>query len=72
MLQFFSTAWRIVAGTGARRRAKGRTPSCQAADLLAHPAIARMSERELADLPFPRDPGDARPPRPPIACQGAR
>lgn len=23
-------------------------------DVLAHPAIARMSERELADLPIPR------------------
>lgn len=34
-------------------------------DAFAHPALARMSPRELADLPFPR-------PRPTSASQPAR
>ena len=72
MLEFFSIPWRLIAGACTRRFHAGRMPSCQATDLLAHPAIATMSERELGDLPFPRDLGEARPPRPPIACQRAR
>lgn len=72
MLQFFSIPWRLIAGACTRRFHAGRMPSCQATDLLAHPAIATMSERELADLPFPRDlrEGRARPAR--AACRRAR
>ncbi|WP_187969920.1 hypothetical protein [Aquibium microcysteis] len=75
MFQFFSMGRRLASRLRACGAVGGCTPSCQAPDLLAHPAIARMSERELADLPFPRDPDEARPqrsPRPPIACHGER
>jgi len=72
MFQFFSIGRRLASHLSAGCAVGGCTPSCQTPDLLAHPAIARMSERELADLPFPRDPVEVRSPRSPIACHGAR
>jgi hypothetical protein len=34
-----------------------RTPVFSQPDAWQHPALSRMTERELADLPFPRQPG---------------
>ena len=72
MLEFFSIEWRFGLRARGRRPNAGGLPSCQSADLLAHPAIAAMSERELADLPFPRNLCEGRAPRPQVARHGPR
>lgn len=75
MLELFSTLWRSLLRARAHRRTAAMPPACGSADLLAHPLIAAMSERELADLPFPRGRagnGAGSGPRSPAHCREAR
>lgn len=54
MLELFSTLWRRGQARLVRKPGAGTSVPGPETDLLAHPVIAAMGERELADLPFPR------------------